>query len=296
MTAQDLDTEVASGRAALRRFAPEVARLVDRLAGPVADAPMAWARAATSEITGLPVLAGARAAEQTEQGQVVEELAQQMALDISSFSAEQRDRGAAVLGRAARTWYLAAYLADWIPRVRHALDLAFGVSDWDRGVEEASEQDLWPDFVAMTEAVGALRGLDAVTSEVVRLRMARQHNCELCQSLRNRTALDAGGTEDFYSAIDSWRDSDQFDARTRAALAWTDALVWAPRTAETVLADLQRHFTDAEVVEMTVDMLRNAANKVAIASGTDGANVSEGQEIYDITETGETVFGLGHLV
>lgn len=296
----DADHTATSGREALHAIAPEVARLMGRLAGTVPEfdaRPMtAWARSATVSVTGLPPLPGALTPDASTAGALASELAEQVALDVASFDDNQRQRATDLLGRSAHTWFLTVYLADWIPRVRHALDAAFGPSDWTPDEAACDLTDLWPDFVALTEAIGALRNLDPVTSEVVRLRMARQHNCKLCKSLRNRTALEAGGTEDTYRDIDDWQHSSTFDERTRAALALADALVWNPQGAAATLTEVLTHFETPEVVELVADMLRNAANKVAVAAGTDAAHVTEGVEIYDVIESGETVFGLGHLV
>ena len=52
-----------------------------------------------------------------------------------------------------------------------------------------------------------MRALDPVTSELVRLRGAAQHNCRLCKSLREGTALDAGGSETLYDEIDRFETS-----------------------------------------------------------------------------------------
>lgn len=301
MTSPDVTDRPTSGRDALIRFAPAVADTMARLAGASGNDDVRWARAAVSGVTGLPALSGAEQPDGSDRAQAVEELAQQIALDVSSFTAGQRDLGATAFGRSAHTWYLAVYLADWIPRVRLALDLTFGPSQWDTaensmdgGAIEAGGGP-WRDFVAMTEGIGALRCLDAVTTEIVRLRMARAHDCALCRSLRNRTALEAGGTEALYRAIDHWQEDPHFDDRARAILAFTDAMVWTPGQIREPLDLLRARIADAELVELVLDMLRNAANKVAIASGTDAAHVEQGQEIYDVTETGETIFGLGHL-
>lgn len=56
-------------------------------------------------------------------------------------------------------------------------------------------------------AVGRMRALDPVTSEIVRLRGARQHNCRLCKSLREAGALEAGATESDYDGIDDFENS-----------------------------------------------------------------------------------------
>ncbi len=45
--------------------------------------------------------------------------------------------------------------------------------------------------------------------------------------------------------------SDRFDARQKAALAYTSALVWNPRSADEALwARLREHFSEEELVEL----------------------------------------------
>ena len=64
-------------------------------------------------------------------------------------------------------------------------------------------------------AVARLRALDPVTTEVVRLRGAAQHNCRLCKSLRESNALDAGGSESLYADIERYETSDGCRTGTR---------------------------------------------------------------------------------
>lgn len=293
-----------SGHQALLAHAPEVADLLASLEATLPGGErslVAQARWLTARQNRLAPLAGATPPpsedEQTGAERIATEVAEQLALDVSSMTQQQRDELEAELGRGAHTHLLSVYLADWLPRVHHALDALHGDGPRPEVVVHADDSRLWSDFVTMTEAVSRLRVLDPVTGELVRLRMARAHNCDLCKSLRNRTALEAGGDESDYADLDRWQTSDRFDERTRAALALADALVWTPADLDLdVVRAVRTHFTPAEQTELVLDMLRNAANKVAVASGTDGANVSEGVEIYDVVESGETVFGLGHLV
>ncbi|MGY4650035.1 hypothetical protein [Mycobacterium sp. URHB0021] len=71
------------------------------------------------------------------------------------------------------------------------------VVDWDHDTDPADA--LLNGFVP---AVARMRRLDAVTTEVVRLRGATQHNCRLCRSLRDSAALQAGGSESLYGGIE----------------------------------------------------------------------------------------------
>ncbi len=86
--------------------------------------------------------------------------------------------------------------------------------------------------------------------------------------------------------------SDLTDAQ-KAALALTDALIWPPaHLPEEVLADVRAHLTPAQAVELVLDVMRNAGNKIAVALGADDPNVTEGIEIYDINPDGTLSYGL----
>jgi alkylhydroperoxidase family enzyme len=106
--------------------------------------------------------------------------------------------------------------------------------------------------------------------------------------LRDVRALDAGGSESLYDALDDY-ESSALPERQKAALRLVDAMVWAPSA---VPGAVREHLTDAEVVEVVLDVLRNAGNKVAVALGADAARVTEGVELYTVDATGEPVYGL----
>ncbi len=102
------------------------------------------------------------------------------------------------------------YIADFVPRVRAGLE-ALGVGSeylgWVRGAVEWDHATDPSDVVFndFLPAVARMRALDPVTSELVRLRGAAQHNCRLCKSLRESTALDAGGSETLYATSSTSR-------------------------------------------------------------------------------------------
>lgn len=252
----------------LRTHAPEVADLLARLpVVPVADL-----------VAGEPAEVGG--------------FAEQFAVDVSMISAEQRGALVAALGGRTRTFAGRLYVADWVPRARRALDQLFGDgSGWPEAAGEVA--DPWPALDELWRAIARLRVLDPVTTEVLRLRQARQHNCRICQSLRSRSALAAGAVEATYDEIDRYADS-SLSERHRTGLAVVDALVWDPAgLGPDLVAAVHEHYAPAETVELVLDLLRNAANKVAVALGTDEAHVSEGTEVYDVLEDGSVVFGLG---
>lgn len=60
--------------------------------------------------------------------------------------------------------------------------------------------------------------------------------------------------------------------RHKAALRYVDALIWTPAAIEPdVAARVRDNFGDAEAFELTVDVMHNAANKIAVSLGADAA-------------------------
>jgi len=227
---------------------------------------------------------------------VVAEFAEQFAVDVSAITGDQRSRLFKALGDSTFGVVVAMYIADFVPRVRAGLE-ALGVGEqylgWV-GAPIAWDHATDPSDVVFNEflpAVARMRALDPVTSELVRLRGAAQHNCRLCKSRRESTALDAGGTEALYDDIERFEDSAVLDARAKAALRYADALIWTPAhlVADDV-AEVRVWFSDAEAVELTFDVMRNASNKVAVSLGADAPRVEHGTERYLLDADGQTVF------
>ena len=227
---------------------------------------------------------------------VVAEFAEQFSTDVTGISVEQRSRLWKVLGDDTFGVVAQIYIADFVPRVRAGLE-ALGVGDeylgwtvgpvaWDHATDPS---DLV--FNEFLPTVARQRELDALTAEVVRLRGAAQHNCRLCKSLRETTALDAGGSETLYGDIEKFEASAQLTERHKAALRYVDALIWSPGLIDDGVADgVRAHFSDAEAVELTLDVMRNASNKVAVALGGDAPRVEQGTEQYLLDVDGQTVF------
>jgi AhpD family alkylhydroperoxidase len=144
----------------------------------------------------------------------------------------------------------------------------------------------------LIRCVPQLTALDPVTSELVRLRGARQHQCRICQSIRSRPALLAGADDDVFASVDAYESSD-LPAAQRAALAFTDGMIWTPGRIESATYDaVAEHFTPEVRAELILDITRNALNKVAVAMKADDPHVTEGYEIYDIEPNGDLVYGL----
>ncbi len=222
----------------------------------------------------------------------VGDFAEQFTTDVSMVNSEQRALFLSATGAKAFDVTALVFIADFVPRVLAGLG-ALGLppiadpSGWDH---DTSPVDLLLNRFAPT--VGALRALDPVTTEVVRLRGAVQHNCRLCRSLREGAALDAGGTESMYDDIERYETSALLDERHKAALRYVDALVWTPsRIDADVATGVRSHFAEVEAAELTFDVMRNATNKIAVALAADAPRVEVGTERYLLGADGQPVYG-----
>jgi alkylhydroperoxidase family enzyme len=256
--------------------------------------------ARTLALPPLPVpaeIGGAESAPQSEKETVVAEFAEQFSADVSAITPEQRSRLWKQLGEATFGVVVHMYLADFIPRVRagleslgvgsHYLDWVTGPIAWDYAGDPS--EVVFNDFLP---AVARIRALDPVTAELVRLRGATQHNCRLCKTMRDITALNAGGSEELYGDLDRYETSPLLDDRTKAALRYTDALLWTPAHLDADdVAEVRSAFTEDEAVDLTLCVMRNASNKVAVSLGADAPRVQDGTELYRIDADGQTVYG-----
>ncbi len=245
----------ASGRIALQRHAPEAALLLDTVAGlPEPD------------LSDPPVRA----------------FAEQFRIDVSGVDDELRAGFLAATGAAAFDVAQRIWVHDQVPRLRATVDAAYGESDW---TVEPTTAPSWPLIEDLMRAVARLDVLDPVTTELVRLRGARQHNCAVCRSRRSRESIAAGADDATFASVDSYASSDLPD-KTKAALALTDSMIWTPGK----LPDLAP-LTEAEVVEVVLEVIRNAANKIAVALGADTPNVTDGVELFRTDAAGDLVLG-----
>jgi len=209
--------------------------------------------------------------------------AEQMVVDVASITTDVRRAGLAELGTDAPAFVLAVWTEDMKIRAGTAWREFFG-EEW-RPIPTPAEKDPWVAHERFLLEVAKLSALDPVTSELVRLRGARAHDCRLCQSRRSVSAIDQAGRSDLFDDSDP---SGISDAQI-LALQVVDAFVWQPihwppGLGEQVVDSLGPTVTTA----LTLDIVRNAANKIAVAFGADDPQVETGVEYYDIdASTGE---------
>ena len=132
--------------------------------------------------------------------------------------------------------------------------------------------ELAPDGVAAMTALehhlNVSSGLEPVLLALVRLHASMLNGCDYCVSLH---AAELGKHHEPASrlgAVMNWQHSEAFTERERAALRWSEAItnIQASHAADDQFAAVRKHFTDAEVVNLTLAIASiNAWNRMAIA-------------------------------
>ncbi|KQY54312.1 MULTISPECIES: carboxymuconolactone decarboxylase family protein [unclassified Nocardioides] len=206
-------------------------------------------------------------------------VAEQFQLDVAGSTDQQRADLHDALGEDAEALLEVLYAVDAELRLCAATRQLFG---------EDPVADVAPDLgVGLTDAlnlvtteISRLDTLDPLTTELVRLRGARLHHCRLCESLRHADALAAGGTEDFFAQVDDYETAG-FSDRHTVALRLADAILARPGDFPDGLADqVHAEFAPTEALEIVLDVVRNARNKIAVARGTDGDGVGEQVRVF----------------
>lgn len=109
------------------------------------------------------------------------------------------------------------------------------------------------------------KSVSPVITEIVRLRCAQIHDCRLCGSLRIEEALDEGFEEETQRKIARYEDSD-FSPEIIAALLLCDAIIMTPAAAdETLKDDLHRSFTETQLAEICLDVMKWSQQKPLVA-------------------------------
>ena len=215
--------------------------------------------------------------------------AEQFVVDVSAISDAQRAAMVTAMGNDAFLFVQSVYVNDVFTRARLGLARLFATAMPPVTGEAVQPERLWPELERFMAAVARLDRLEPLLTELIRLHGARVHECRLCQSRVSVKALDlAGDLALLRTAFDATED--RFTDRQRVAILLTDALVTQPSSIDDALVrHVHEHFDAAEVVEIVLDVARNAANKIAVAFGADAPNVTEGVEYFDLDAAGEVI-------
>ncbi len=134
---------------------------------------------------------------------------------------------------------------------------------------------LSPDGIAAMQSLehylNALSSLERALLEMVRLRVSLLNGCDFCIGLHRQELERTNEPEELVQAVGSWRESQVFTHRQRAALQWTDSVtnIQTSRASDTDYFELKQHFSDEEIVDLTLAIGSiNAWNRLAIAFRT----------------------------
>lgn len=108
----------------------------------------------------------------------------------------------------------------------------------------------WLDF---NNAIRYQTTLDAALREMIILRVSILNGAEYQARIHGAShALQAGLSAQQIVELNAWVSSSLFSAPQRAALAWTDAMTRHIEVPDSLHEELQRHFDDQAIVEITV--------------------------------------------
>jgi AhpD family alkylhydroperoxidase len=112
-------------------------------------------------------------------------------------------------------------------------------------------------------------GLEPKLLHLIKMRASQINGCAYCLDMHSLDARAAGESEQRLYTLEAWRETPFFSDRERAALAWTESLTLIAQThaPDDVYADLQKHFTEKEIVDLTLAAgMINLWNRVAIST------------------------------
>tara|TARA_R110000868_G_scaffold108512_1_gene296117 strand:- start:510 stop:938 length:429 start_codon:yes stop_codon:yes gene_type:complete len=114
-----------------------------------------------------------------------------------------------------------------------------------------------------------LASFDNNLRHIIDIRVSLMNDCQFCLQMHTKEALKGGDTQDRVDALKHWQNSDLFDAREKAALAWAEVLTRSGSQTEVdaTYGDLAPHFNKDEIALLTVVVGHiNAWNRIGIAS------------------------------
>ncbi len=86
--------------------------------------------------------------------------------------------------------------------------------------------------------------------ELCRVYVSHSVKCEFCGNQRSIQSRDKGLVEDDYFDLLNFESSTRFDARQKAALRYTEAIVWDLEADDALWAALNEHYAEPEIVEL----------------------------------------------
>lgn len=113
-------------------------------------------------------------------------------------------------------------------------------------------------------------GFNARLLELLRLRSSQINGCAYCIDMHYKEAVAAGETALRLYSLAVWRDTDFFDAKEQAALAWCEAVtcVQADHPVDALFDDMRAHFSESEIAYLTLAITQiNTWNRLVKSFG-----------------------------
>jgi alkylhydroperoxidase family enzyme len=222
---------------------------------------------------------------------------EQFVMDVSRMTEGLRDGLRAACGDQTEAFAKALYVVDLSLRLDFLLPALFAadgpVVPAAPAVDpQAPRVDAWPEVQVLHRAAGRMHRIDPLTVELSRLRVAATHNCRICLSRRNLSALEAADDPGVLDMVEDYERS-ALAERHKVALRLTDAYLTMPSLCDDALIRAVReHFSPVEALELLHRDARNASNKYAVSLGTETPPATEGIELFDVDEAGTVVAAL----
>jgi AhpD family alkylhydroperoxidase len=101
--------------------------------------------------------------------------------------------------------------------------------------------------------------------ELIHFRLSQINGCAFCLDMHYKDARAHGETEQRLYGLSTWEESPYYTDRERAALAWAEA-VNACHVPDDVYAEAKKHFTEEEMVDLTLSVgAINVWNRINIS-------------------------------
>lgn len=123
------------------------------------------------------------------------------------------------------------------------------------------------DAVSALSQLAAKAGLDKQLLELVKIRASQINGCAFCLQYHILAAESLGVPADKLNLVVVWREAPIFDARERAALAWTEALTTLGHGVDDhVYSEARAAFSDTELAYLSSAVaVINAWNRFGVA-------------------------------
>jgi AhpD family alkylhydroperoxidase len=132
-------------------------------------------------------------------------------------------------------------------------------------------------YSASPKAMKAMIAMEAMTSNLsieqgllhlIKIRASQLNGCAFCTDMHSVDARRLGESDRRLYSIVVWRDSNFFNPRERAALAWTEAvtLLSESHVPDDVYAQTREQFNESEMVDLTIAVTTiNSWNRLAVS-------------------------------